>query len=74
MKAKQHNSTIQPQKHLSPWMTTEQAAEYMCCNPITVRRWRTEGKGPRFVTVNRHTIRYHIDEIEAFLKSAGGKL
>jgi len=70
MKAKQHDSTIEKPKHLSPWMNTEQAAEYMGCNPITVRRWRIEGNGPKFVTVNRQTIRYHIDEIDAFLRGA----
>lgn len=69
MKTKQHNSTIERQKHLSPWLNTEQAAEYMGCNAITVRRWRCEGKGPHFIVVNRHTVRYHVDDLDLHLNS-----
>ncbi len=32
-------------------MTTEEVAEYFRVNPSTVRRWRLDGVGPRFVKI-----------------------
>ena len=32
-------------------MTTDEVAEYFRVNPSTVRRWRLDGVGPRFVKI-----------------------
>ena len=32
-------------------MTTEEVAEHFRVNPSTVRRWRLDGVGPRFVKI-----------------------
>lgn len=67
MKARQHDNTIQKARHLSPWMSSEDAAEYIGSSVSALKRWRCEGRGPRFATVNRKLIRYHIADLDAFL-------
>ena len=34
-------------------MTTDEVAEYFRVNASTVRRWRLDGVGPRFVKIGR---------------------
>ena len=71
MKTKQHDNTIQAPKHLSPWMDTEEAAAYMGSTVSSLKRWRCEGKGPRFITVNRKLVRYNVKDIDAFINEPG---
>lgn len=52
---------------LSPWMDTEEAARYMGCKPGSLKRWRCEGKGPRFRVVNRKLIRYHVQDLDTYI-------
>lgn len=67
MRAKQHDNTIQAQKQLSPWMDTKQAAEYIGGSVSALKRWRCEGGGPKYTIVNRKLVRYHVNELDAFL-------
>lgn len=53
----------------SPWMKTDQAAEYLQVSPGTLRNWRVDGHGPRASTVGR-VVRYHRDDLDAFMRGA----
>jgi len=47
-------------------LTSDQAAEVMCIAPVTLRKWRWEGKGPIFVKVGRK-VAYRLSDIETWL-------
>lgn len=34
-------------------ITTNQAANMLCLSEMTLRKWRWEGKGPRFIKLGR---------------------
>jgi hypothetical protein len=51
----------------SPWLSTKQAADYICSTPDTMRMWRVRGAGPRFHGKGRF-IRYHRDDLDAFVR------
>jgi hypothetical protein len=55
----------------TPWFDTEAAAAYLRREPGTLRGWRSKGEGPRFHIVNRQYVRYHVDDLDAFVR--GGK-
>lgn len=46
-------------------MTTEEAAAYLGITPYTARRWRSDGRGPRWVKVGRLS-RYRVKDLEAY--------
>ncbi len=45
---------------------TEAVATYVGLSPVTLRKWRMTGAGPRFVRIGR-AIRYRKAELDAFL-------
>ena len=47
-------------------MTEKEAAEYMRFSPNTLRQWRVEGIGPRYVK-SQGSIRYRRDDIDDWL-------
>ena len=51
----------------SPWLDTAGAAAYLGVGAETVKAWRKRGCGPRFRTVNRRLVRYHRDDLDAFV-------
>ncbi|MFT4159612.1 helix-turn-helix domain-containing protein [Shinella sp.] len=53
------------------WFDTEAAAAYLRREPGTLKGWRSKGEGPRFHTVNGQFVRYHVDDLDAFVR--GGK-
>ncbi|MGD9923783.1 MAG: helix-turn-helix domain-containing protein [Variibacter sp.] len=55
----------------TPWFDTEAAAAYLRKEPGTLKGWRSRGYGPRFHVVNGQTIRYHLDDLDSFIR--GGK-
>lgn len=55
----------------TPWFDTEAAAAYLRREPGTLKGWRSRGDGPRFFVVNDQFIRYHIDDLDAFVR--GGR-
>lgn len=55
----------------TPWFDTEAAAAYLRREPGTLKGWRSRGEGPRFHTVNGQFIRYHVDDLDAFVR--GGR-
>ena len=52
----------------TPWFDTEAAAAYLRREPGTLKGWRSRGEGPRYHTVNGQLIRYHIDDLDAFVR------
>jgi len=55
----------------TPWFDTEAAAAYLRREPGTLKGWRSRGEGPRFYVVNGQLIRYHVDDLDAFVR--GGR-
>lgn len=55
----------------TPWFDTEAAAAYLRREPGTLKGWRSRGEGPRFYLVNNQIVRYHVDDLDAFVR--GGK-
>lgn len=49
-------------------LDTEQAAAHLNMQPQTLRVWRTQGKGPRFVRIGRH-VRYQMGQLDAFIEA-----
>ena len=53
----------------SPWMDTSEAAAYLKSTAGTLKNWRATGQGPKYHTVQSKLIRYHRDELDAFVRS-----
>jgi len=51
----------------SPWLNTAQAADFLGCTSGTLKTWRCRGTGPRFRAINHKLIRYHMDDLNAFV-------
>ncbi|OGR01454.1 MAG: hypothetical protein A2511_00855 [Deltaproteobacteria bacterium RIFOXYD12_FULL_50_9] len=51
----------------SPNLTTEDAATYLNIKTATLEQWRWQGRGPRFIKLNR-AVRYRLSDLEAFLE------
>lgn len=50
-------------------MTEAQAAELLGFAPSTLRDWRYQGDGPRFVRVSARCIRYRRCDLDAWVES-----
>ena len=46
--------------------TEEQVAQFLNCTKSALRRWRREGRGPRFVKIGR-LVRYRQEHVEDFV-------
>ena len=55
-------------KKTSPWLDSEAAAEYLSCTSGTLKTWRSQGQGPSYHVIQRKLVRYHIDELDAFVR------
>jgi hypothetical protein len=53
---------------VSPWLDTAAAARYLGKEPGTLKGWRSKGEGPAFHVVSRQFIRYHVDDLDAFVR------
>ncbi len=47
------------------FMTSKQAAEMLCMSTLTMRKWRWEGKGPKFIKAGSKVL-YRLTDIEAW--------
>ena len=47
-------------------LNTRQVAKRYGVRAQTVRRWRVEGQGPKFVRIGGRLIRYRIEDLEAY--------
>lgn len=52
----------------TPWFDTEAAAAYLRREPGTLKGWRSKGEGPKFYKANDQFIRYHLDDLDAFVR------
>jgi len=57
----------------TPWLDTETAAAYLSCKPGTLRTWRSRGEGPRYHVIHGRSVRYHIDDLNAFVRAEDGR-
>ena len=48
-------------------LTEQQVAERLNCTKSALRRWRREGRGPRFVKIGR-LVRYRQADVEDFIE------
>lgn len=52
----------------TPWLDSEAAAEYLGCTPGTLKTWRSRGEGPRYHVIQNRLVRYHVDDLDAFVR------
>jgi len=55
-------------RNSSPWLDSEAAAEYLACTPGTLKTWRSQGQGPRYHVIHNKLVRYHADDLDAFVR------
>ena len=55
-------------KNRSPWFDSDGAAEYLSCSPATLKVWRSRGEGPRYHIVHTRLVRYHVEDLDAFVR------
>lgn len=51
-----------------PLLSEEAAARFLGVTKRTLKQWRQDGRGPRFVKVGR-SVRYRMTDLEAFVES-----
>lgn len=52
----------------SPNLNTKDAATFLSVQPSTLEQWRWNGRGPKFVKLNRSVV-YRMADLEAFLEA-----
>lgn len=57
----------------SPWLDTEGAAAYIGSTPGTMRTWRAAGGGPRYHSIHGKSVRYHVTDLDAFIRGEDGR-
>jgi hypothetical protein len=63
----------------SPLLTPTQAASWMGLKTATLRDWRRTRHGPKWISINRKTIRYRLADLVTFavqreVRQCGGEL
>ncbi len=53
---------------LSPWLNPEQAARYIGFEPRGLETMRREARGPKFSRVSHRVVRYHVADLDAWLR------
>jgi hypothetical protein len=57
----------------TPWLAPEDAAAYLRLTVRGLEDMRAKGSGPRFHKVNARVVRYHVNDLDAWLLSDGGE-
>lgn len=52
----------------SPWRDSDGAAAHIGCTPGTMKTWRSRGEGPRYHIIQQKLVRYHVDDLDAFVR------
>lgn len=52
----------------SPWLDTDAAAAYLGSTAGTLKNWRAAGRGPRYRVLQDRLVRYHRDDLDAFVR------
>lgn len=50
------------------FMTTEEVAQFLRVSSERVFQWRKDGTGPAYCGPTSRTIRYHVDDVVAWMK------
>ena len=48
---------------------TAEAAKYLSLSKTTLRCWRAQKKGPKYIKFNSRSIKYSIKELDKFIES-----
>ena len=48
-------------------MTTTEAAKYLELSEATLKRWRSQGLGPKFFRLGQRKVRYRQDDLDEWL-------
>lgn len=57
----------------SPWFDSDAAAEYLRCTPGTMKTWRSRGEGPRYHVIQSKLVRYHVDDLDTFIRGEAAR-
>ena len=57
----------------TPWFAPEDAAAYLRLTVRGLEDMRAKGTGPKFHKVNYRVVRYHVNDLDAWLLSNGGE-
>ena len=52
------------------YLTTQQAADYLCLKSTTLHQWRWAGKGPKFTRLGTRTIRYTYQDLQDWIENS----
>lgn len=63
----------QPAGRASPWLDADDAAAYTGFTVGTLKTWRCRGRGPRYHVVNGRLIRYHVSDLDAFMRGESSR-
>lgn len=58
-------------QHHPEILTPKEVAAYVRFSEKTLERWRTEGRGPKYIRINDRTVRYAMSDIQAWLYPDG---
>lgn len=53
-------------------LTAKEAAEHLRLKPETLKHWRMYGRGPKFLSLGKRSIRYRREDLEAWVISQQG--
>lgn len=57
----------------TPWFAPEDAAAYLRLTVRGLEDMRAKGTGPKYHKVNYRVVRYHVNDLDAWLLSDGGE-
>jgi len=57
----------------TPWLAPEDAAAYLRLTVRGLEDMRAKGTGPKYHKVNARVVRYHVNDLDAWLLSDGGE-
>lgn len=52
-------------------LDTRTAAALIGVSEVTLKRWRIEQKGPAYIRVGGKAVRYHVADVQAWMKAKG---
>ena len=61
---------LKPTSTLCPLLLKDEVAEILRVRPQTLDKWRMDGSGPRFVSVNGRSVRYRSKDVEAYIEAS----
>ena len=50
------------------WLNTKSAAQYLSVKEGTLKTWRAKGAGPKYHVIQGKMVRYHVDDLNAFVR------